>query len=367
VTIKTVIRNIRFPLIFFLLIFSGVTSADCNKDPECDDFSAWVKFTKITLRQTISGSDTVTDWTARYDKNGVDLSIDVGKQNQKKRVSGTIGLVGGRVMLSKGMKLEPGYEIDELDGPVLNIKLVWILLNRVFPKGPDSISGTVKIDHTGTTGIKFATPSASGYIPKNWRVNGKVVKNKDQSINYRLELRAPLGQKTAQDSTYTINMSGKLAFLGKPVFSDSDSLEGWTIYGIGPQQTRHGKDTIYDYGAKATEKPAYQTIGDIRAFIAAENDPGYRDDNKNFTGFWKEKCDQAFGLQIMHYGNEGKYSIVFCGPGGCGDPANSNLTYITGDKHFKVISEDKLVQIGRSGNSDTYIRCTTDPHPALKY
>ena len=155
--------------------------------------------------------------------------------------------------------------------------------------------------------------------------------------------------------------------LRRPVFRNSDSLHGWTTYGLGPQETKQGGSTTYDYGAKPQHARRFRTIGDIRAFIASENDPGVRDSTKDFTGFWKEKCNEAFGLQIKHYGDDGKYSIVFCGPGGCGDPSQSRLTFITGDKRYEVVSEEELIEIGRSGNRETYYRCTKDINPVLKY
>jgi hypothetical protein len=58
----------------------------------------------------------------------------------------------------------------------------------------------------------------------------------------------------------------------------------------------------------------YKTVADIRKKLAEDDYAGERDPSKNFTGFWKEDCDQAFGLQIMPHGTDGKYSIVFCGP-----------------------------------------------------
>jgi hypothetical protein len=66
-----------------------------------------------------------------------------------------------------------------------------------------------------------------------------------------------------------------------------------------------------------------------------------------------------------------RYSVVFCGPGGCGDPSGdpskARLTYITGDKHWEVISEDELLKVQRPGEKDTYYRCTKDTHPVLRY
>ncbi len=125
--------------------------------------------------------------------------------------------------------------------------------------------------------------------------------------------------------------------------------------------------TLFDDGARPDETTNYRTIGDIRAGMAAENDPGVKDPGKDFTGFWKQKCSQPFGLQIMHQDDEGKYSIVFCGPGGCGDTSKVRLTFITGDKHYEVVSENELVEITHSGERTTYHHCTKDTNPILRY
>jgi hypothetical protein len=307
------------------------------------------------------------EWSGSFDHKALDVSIDIAKHGAKEPMAGTVGLVGGRVMLTKGLKLQPGYEIDALDAPVLSMRLVMILLNRVFPNGPEQIPGPTALDHNGRVGIKYATPSASGYIPAPWHVKGKVSKLADGTVPFDLALSFPLQRQDGQRSTLTINMKGEFAVLDRPVFRDTDSLQGWTTYGLGPQQTKQGNSTILDYGAKPQEATRYRTIGDIRAFIAAENHPGVKDATRDFTGFWKTKCDEPFGLQIKHYGDEGKYSIVFCGPGGCGDPSDSRLTFITGDKRYEVISEGELVEIGRSGDRETYYRCTKDTNPVLKY
>ena len=72
-------------------------------------------------------------------------------------------------------------------------------------------------------------------------------------------------------------------------------------------------------------------------------------------------------MQIKHFGKDGKYSIVFCGPGGCGDPQNEGRkTFISKDPHYQVLSEDELKEQTPDG-WDTYHRCTKDTNPVLKY
>ncbi|GAB4360706.1 MAG: hypothetical protein Kow006_30810 [Gammaproteobacteria bacterium] len=131
-------------------------------------------------------------------------------------------------------------------------------------------------------------------------------------------------------TSHTITFTGELGTLGYPVFLDSDALENWTVYGVGLRVIKQGGNTIFDYGATPSGELSYKTIGGIRGFIAAENAPGFKDAIQDFTGFWKECCDQGFGWQIKQYEDEGKYAVVFCGPGGCGDPSEERLTFITG-------------------------------------
>ena len=289
-----------------LLAAPTLAAASCSNDPECDDISAWATFTRITLTQSASGSEGTIKWVGSFDPKTLDASINIATHGSQEQMAGTVALVGGQVMLAKGLKLRPGYEIDALDAPVLSMKLVLILMQRIFPKGPDEVVGPKKFDRVGRVGIKYATPSASGYIPAPWHIRGKVMRLPDGTLPFDLALTFAFQGQDKHRSSITIGMKGELAVLGRPVFRDSDSLEGWTTYGLGPQQTKQGGSTTFDYGAKPQEATRFRNIGDIRSFIASENDPGAKDSTKDFTGFWKEKCDEAFGLQIKHYGDDGK-------------------------------------------------------------
>ncbi|MCL2716964.1 MAG: hypothetical protein FWD68_21055 [Alphaproteobacteria bacterium] len=338
--------------------------AACDKNQKCDDVSAWAAFTKITLTQSAAGADGSIEWRGSFDYKVNDISIDVETHGTKEMMTGNVGLIGGRIMVTKGLKLHPGQEIDALDGPVLSMKLALILLDRVFPNGPSQITGQMDIDQTGTEGIEYGTGSAGGSIPAPWHVKGKVSKLPDGRLPFELVLSFSTQQQGEQSLAMT--MKGELAVLDGPVFREDASLEGSTLYGLGPQVIKQGDSTIVDYGAKPQEEMRYKTIRDVRDFIAAQNDPGVRDASKDFTGFWKNKCEQQFGLQIKHAGNEGKYSVVFCGPGGCGDPSEARFTFITGDKSYEVVSEDEFIEIDSSGDRDTYHRCTRDTNPVLK-
>ena len=87
-----------------------------------------------------------------------------------------------------------------------------------------------------------------------------------------------------------------------------------------------------------------------------------------FAGFWKTDCKDAFGLQIMPFGDEGKYSVSFCGPGGCFEPGTYRpLTTIENDPKYEVISQDHIKVVGKRDSRNDYYKCTEDTNPTLRY
>lgn len=87
-----------------------------------------------------------------------------------------------------------------------------------------------------------------------------------------------------------------------------------------------------------------------------------------FTGFWKTNCEDAFGLQIMSFGEEGNYSVSFCGSGGCFKPGTYRPpTTIENDPAYEVISHDHIKVVGKGGSRTDYYKCTEDTDPTLRY
>jgi hypothetical protein len=56
------------------------------------------------------------------------------------------------------------------------------------------------------------------------------------------------------------------------------------------------------------------------------------------------------------------YTVTFCGPGGCGNDDEERKTFITGDKHYKVLSDGEL-QVGPNGRASTYKKCSAGMLP----
>ena len=100
----------------------------------------------------------------------------------------------------------------------------------------------------------------------------------------------------------------------------------------------------------------------VTAFVAF----GSHADEEVFTGFWKQNCDDAFGLQVMPAAS-GQYSVSFCGPGGCFEPGTYRPnTTLRNDPSYQVVDSTHIKVRGRDGWSD-YVKCTTETKPLLQY
>ena len=86
----------------------------------------------------------------------------------------------------------------------------------------------------------------------------------------------------------------------------------------------------------------------------------------DFTGFWKARCSDAFGVQIKKQtGN--LFSVSFCGPGGCFEPGTwMPNTPILGDPKYQLINPITL-EIQHGDGWQTFTKCTTKTNPALDY
>lgn len=83
----------------------------------------------------------------------------------------------------------------------------------------------------------------------------------------------------------------------------------------------------------------------------------------DFTGMWKEDCQEKFGLQIKPAGDD-LYSVSFCGPGGCFKPGSYRPnTKIVGDPLYEQVSESKLKIKQADGTVALFSKCSADPTP----
>jgi hypothetical protein len=346
-------------LLFVCLLFSTVVTAeDCAGTADaCGKKTVWNEFEAVRLQTTQLGSPGVMGSYLQTSRVNNDLRVDIDTTGSEQPQHGTILMVGGRVFVSKGITLEPGAEIDALDGPLLYTILTVKILGRALPAGPGTTIGLRKFAYRDVkTGIQFATPSAEGFISPPWSAVGTVTPKADGSVDFNFVLKwsAVDDSKTAHPMEMTLR--GLLEHENSFRLDDSMSLNGWTVLGVGPIMESTSSGTRIDYGTKPATGNTH-TIGDIRQQLAIEDSPGQPDLSLNFAGFWKVECSDSYGLRIRPLDKPGMYTVTFCGPGGCGDEQQERRTFITGDQHYKVVSGGKL-QVGPEGKRATYTKCS---------
>lgn len=89
----------------------------------------------------------------------------------------------------------------------------------------------------------------------------------------------------------------------------------------------------------------------------------------DYAGFWKENCNDPYGLQIKPYRGD-TYTITFCGPGSrrCGEDTDPHsATAIAGDPGYEILGPERIRIRYAQGYAPVYIRCTTDLQPVLEY
>lgn len=80
------------------------------------------------------------------------------------------------------------------------------------------------------------------------------------------------------------------------------------------------------------------------------------DKNFPFVGFWKAKCTNDFGLAIEAMA-DGKYTVAFCGPGGCDGSKSLEHTDITDDPRYRIIDPNTIAVSWLSGEDAVHHRC----------
>jgi hypothetical protein len=100
---------------------------------------------------------------------------------------------------------------------------------------------------------------------------------------------------------------------------------------------------------------AFLTIDDTHDATRTAERTATPSESHPMAGFWKQECQQNFGLAIAPADAQ-TYSVSFCGPGGCFKPGTyrSNTSLVTDDK-YDVVDTTTLRVYGHDGWS-TYRR-----------
>ncbi|MEP6993321.1 MAG: hypothetical protein ABI968_02280 [Acidobacteriota bacterium] len=196
-----------------------------------------------------------------------DIRIDVDQQSPAQTWSGSVLLISGRAMATRGLKLEPGSEIDVADGAGLSWQLASQLLERGAPGDPRKRKQAVAIDVLETKDpISVSTPSAGGSYPAPWTAKGWARPLAGGRLAFDFTFGFPNPESPSKH--YEVGYSGTWEQAQPhPVIEDTMSLHDWVIHSIGPIHRSDAGGQILDYGASPTPD-RYATVGDLRRVLA---------------------------------------------------------------------------------------------------
>ena len=216
--------------------------------------SAWYSPTSASIHAEAQNAEVTFLYEVSANQ---DLRITMSGLNKGKKEVAQMMVINGKTqwMLAKDVPLEKGYEIDPLDGAVLNLKLVLELLRAAAPGGPTTVSEKTTFNvKENTRPIEVNTASASGGLEAPWSLHATIEPSGAGQWSFDVSAK----------HDRAVHMTGIWQKQDiAPTFDDQLSLDGWQILQIGPIKTTDGNSTILDYGAQVSNKPA-KTLGELR-------------------------------------------------------------------------------------------------------
>jgi hypothetical protein len=233
----------------------------------------WFKGNKITLTTSDRAQRNSATWKLERNDEG-DLMLECGERQGGTIENGTIIVVSGCAMLTRGLKLEKGYEIDGLDGPILVIRLALTLLSKAYPDGPRSVGQKSRIELVENhLSLSIYTVSAGGEFQPPWTLKGSAGLSAEGVVQFDMSFTYANPEKPKENETMQFNGTWQLSPTSL-VIADDFQLKDWQIYSLGPtKEVTGGGATIYDYGTGRMKR--YATLGELRKAIASyQQKPG---------------------------------------------------------------------------------------------
>jgi hypothetical protein len=228
--------------------------------------SPWAGLADYTITVTVPPKGASGTWKFRTFADPADVVVELDTPAPGGRTRGTMVMVGGQAIAVKGFTPEKGFEIDPLDGALVNFKMLVQLLDAAMPGGPAEVKGRKSVKAgEGKASLVASTPTANARFNAPWTVKGTLERIDAKSLAFRLEVEAPLGDKPGERGrwTYTGRASGTAT---DRKLEDEMGLAGFAAYSLAPQGAKHTHTTL-KFGVTKLEAP-FATVRDLRAFLA---------------------------------------------------------------------------------------------------
>jgi hypothetical protein len=230
--------------------------------------SPWADFGDYTLTAKVPPKGDTATWKFRTFADPADVVVELDTPAPKGRTKGSIMLLSGQGIATKGFTPEAGYEVDPLDVAIVNLKVLTQLLDAAAPGGPAAVKGKVAVSaREEKSPIIANTPSSNARFLAPWSLKGTVERLDAGTVAFNLELDVPDGEKPKDRVKWTFTGKASGSTKGR-VLEDGMSLAGWTAYNLDPK-AKEGKKShsTLKFGTTKLDGP-FATVKDLRTYLA---------------------------------------------------------------------------------------------------
>ncbi len=197
-------------------------------EQECVAGSPWYAANRLEVH--FESEDGAADWLYELSSGAeyrITLDERLGGEPQR---TGVLMMVGGEVLITRGMDLTPETALDRLDTASLVQKLVLQLLQHVFPDGPEEVSGIKHFEVARENlQISAATTRARTDFAPPWSVAGTVDNANFGYIAFDLEFEVP-------EVDYRARFAGRWEERPEPYeFRDAMLIDDWLVWPLEPE------------------------------------------------------------------------------------------------------------------------------------
>lgn len=222
--------------------------------------SEWARGNRVLLGVTQPALGFSAQWRFERSTAG-DIFLERQENRAGKIEAGAFLLIDGALIV-RDTRLEPGKELDAMNGPLLMLQLVLQLLERSVPGGPSKLTHDMRVDVSEPSrAIAVTGVGADGEFAAPWRLTGNVGPAGKGIVKFELEFSSSIrGQSGAR---YATGIAG--VWQNAPpavVFQDSMNLRGWQVYRFKPVVRQRGAVNTVGLGTSAPL--GFLNLGEVR-------------------------------------------------------------------------------------------------------
>jgi hypothetical protein len=269
-----------------VMLACAALNADAQQPTQSPSVSAveseWARGNRLLLGVTQPALGFAAEWRFERSTTG-DVFLERKENRGGSLEAGSMLLLTGRgALLAHGARLQPGRELDAMNGPLLMRQLVMRLLEQSVPDGPGKLGRDLRLDvseRTRTLSVTGIGTQAEFLAP--WRLTGTIGPAGPGKVKFDLEFtstaRSPAGAR------YETSIVGIWQNAPPPVvFADDMPLRGWQVYQIKPVVLGRGAENIIGFGTSAPM--GFPNLGAVRRRVAQWSEEQTRRSRWQCTG-----------------------------------------------------------------------------------